>query len=151
MRSELDKMKPDKTRSSEAADQGSSKVSTVITPKELVSSYLKNWVHSWEKQHIERYLSFYSKNFKGTKERHAGWRISRQAALKRHTNISIQLKNIQIFQNKDTVETNFTQSYKSDGYSDIGIKELIWVKNGSDWKIIEETWMPRKRLPNMRE
>ena len=151
LRSELDKMKSDKTRSSEAADQGSSKVSTVITPKELVSSYLNNWAHSWEKQHVEMYLSFYSKNFKGTKDRHAAWRISRQAALKRHTNISIQLKNILIFQNKDTVEINFIQSYKSDGYSDIGIKELIWIKNGSDWKIIEETWMPRKRLPNRRE
>ena len=83
--------------------------------------------------------------------KHAEWRISRQAALKRHTNISIQLKNIRISQNKDTVEINFTQSFKSDGYSDIGIKELVWVKIGNDWKIIEEAWMPHKRLPNMRE
>ena len=52
---------------------------------------------------------------------------------------------IQIYQNKDTVDINFTQTFKSDGYLDIGIKELVWVKNGSDWKIIKETWIPHKK------
>jgi hypothetical protein len=97
------------------------------------------------------YFSFYAKNFKGSKERHVDWRISRQAALKTHTNISIQLKNIKISQSEDTVEINFTQIFKSAGYSDIGTKELVWVKIGSDWRIIEETWMPHKFLPNMGE
>jgi len=119
--------------------------SEVITSKDLVSKHLDKWVRAWEKQDIELYLSFYSKEFKGSKERHADWRISRQAALKRHTNISIQLQNIQISQSKDTVEINFTQTFKSDGYSDIGIKELVWAKNGSDWRIIKETWIPHKK------
>ena len=35
---------------------------------------------------------------------------------------------------KNTVEINFTQTFKSDEYSDIGLKKLIWVKNGSDWR-----------------
>ena len=43
------------------------------------------------------------------------------------------------------VDINFTQTFKSDEYSDIGVKELVWVKNGSDWKIIKETWIPRKK------
>jgi len=119
--------------------------SEVITSKDLVSKHLEKWVRAWEKQDIELYLSFYSKEFKGSKERHADWRISRQAALKRHTNISIQLQNIQISQNKGTVQINFTQTFKSDGYSDIGIKELVWAKNGSDWRIIKETWIPHKK------
>jgi len=65
-------------------------------------------------------------------------------ALKRHANISIQLQNIQIRQDKDTVDINFIQTFKSDGFSDIGIKELVWEKNGSGWRIIKETWMPHK-------
>jgi len=119
--------------------------SEVITSKDLVSKHLDKWIRAWEKQDIELYLSFYSKEFKGSKERHADWRISRQAALKKHTNISIQLQNIQISQNKDTVGINFTQTFKSDGYSDIGVKELVWAKNGSDWRIIKETWIPHKK------
>jgi len=117
---------------------------TSLSSKELVSKHIEKWVRAWEKQDMELYLSFYSKEFKGSKERHADWRTSRQAAFKRPTNISIQLQNIQISQNKGTVEINFTQTFKSDGYSDIGIKELVWVKNGSDWRIIKETWMPHK-------
>ena len=118
---------------------------TSLSPKELVSMHLEKWVRAWEKQDMELYLSFYSKEFKGSKERYADWRISRQSAFKRHANISIQLQNIQIFQSKDTVDINFTQTFKSDKYSDIGIKELVWVKNGSDWKIIKETWIPHKK------
>jgi len=119
--------------------------SEVITSKDLVSKHLDKWARAWEKQDIELYLSFYSKEFKGSKERHADWRISRQAALKRHANISIQLQNIQIYQNKDTVDINFIQAFKSDGFSDIGIKELVWKKNGSGWRIIIETWRPHKK------
>jgi len=117
----------------------------VIISKDLVSKHLDKWARAWEKQDIELYLSFYSKEFKGSKERHADWRISRQAALKKHTNISIQLQNIQISQSKDTVDINFTQTFKSDGYSDVGAKELVWAKNGSDWRIIKETWIPHKK------
>jgi len=144
LRSEIDKIKSTKARAIEATRQANAKVSEVTTSKDLVSKHLEKWVRAWEKQDIELYLSFYSKEFKGSKERHADWRTSRQAAFKRPTNISIQLQNIQISQNKGTVEINFTQTFKSDGYSDIGIKELVWVKNGSDWRIIKETWMPHK-------
>ena len=116
-----------------------------------MSNYLNNWIHSWEKKDIERYLSFYSKDFKGSKERHVDWRISRQAAINTHNNISIQLKNIQISQSKYAVEINFTQIFKSAGYSDIGIKELIWVKTENDWRIIEENWMPYQSISKMGE
>ena len=60
--------------------------------------------------------------------------------------MSIQLQNIQISQSKKTVEVNFIQTFKSDGYSDTGVKELVWVKNGSDWRIIKETWVPHKKI-----
>ena len=151
MRSELEKIKSDKVRASEASNQAKSKMNTMITSKELMSSYLNHWVHSWEKKDIKMYFSFYSKEFKGTKQRHVDWRISRQAAIKTHTNISIQLKNIQISQSKDTVQVNFTQIFKSAGYSDIGIKELIWAKTGNGWRIIEETWEPYQKLSNIGE
>ena len=39
---------------------------------------------------------------------------------------------------KDTVDINFIQAFKSDGFSDIGRKELVWAKNGSGWRIIKE-------------
>ena len=36
----------------------------------------------------------------------------------------------------------FTQDYKSSKISDIGKKELVWKKEGNNWKIIGESWKP---------
>jgi len=133
LRSELEQITLEKARAIEANNQAI---------KQLVHKHLEKWANAWEKQNIELYLSFYSKAFKGSEEEYESWKISRQAALKKHTNMSIQLQNIQTSQSKNTVENNFIQTFKSDGYSDTGIKELVWVKNGSDWRIIKETWKP---------
>jgi TPR repeat protein len=133
LRSELEQIKLEKARAIEAKNQAI---------KQLVHKHLEKWVNAWEKQNIELYLSFYSKTFKGSKEEYESWKASRQAALKKHTNISIQLQNIKISQSKNTIENNFIQTFKSDGYSDTGMKELVWIKNGSDWRIIKETWTP---------
>jgi hypothetical protein len=61
------------------------------------------------------------------------------SCFKKNTNISIELDNMQIFQNNDVAKTNFTQTFKSDQYSDIARKELLCVKNRADWRINSET------------
>lgn len=155
LRSELNQIKPKKSKVIKDINQSNTKskqeelatisknLSDVSTTKEIASKNLDRWVRAWENQDIELYLSFYSKEFVPTNGRYSDWWIDRIAALKRHANISIQLENIQIFSSKDTAEIDFTQSFKSNRYSDIGIKKLIWVKNGSDWKITKETWKPQ--------
>ena len=155
LRSELNQIKPKKSKVIKDINQSNTKskqeelatisknLSDVSTTKEIASKNLDRWVRAWENQDIELYLSFYSKEFVPTNGRYSDWWIDRIAALKRHANISIQLENIQIFSSKDTAEIDFTQSFKSNTYSDIGIKKLIWVKNGSDWKITKETWKPQ--------
>ena len=121
----------------------SNNLSDESTTKEIAPKNLDRWVHAWENQDIELYLSFYSKEFVATNGRYSDWRVDRIAALKGHSNISIQLENIKIFSSKDTAEIDFIQNFKSDRYSDIGTKKLILVKNGSDWKITKETWKPQ--------
>ena len=108
----------------------------------LPSSYIENWANAWEKQDIASYLSFYSKEFKGFKNHRGAWEASRQKAFKKNKNITIKLSNIQIHQKgKEKIEVNFIQKYQSDGYADTGIKELVWMKTASDWKILKETWI----------
>ena len=117
--------------------------SSVTTQNDLVLKLLDKWIRSWQNKETDLYLSFYLKSFKGLEETHADWRISRQAALKRNTNISIQIRNIQSYSVKDTVEVNFTQIFESDSYFDIGTKKLVFRKNESDWKITKEAWVPQ--------
>ena len=85
--------------------------------------------NAWEKKDVYTYLSFYSKEFKGSKNHRGAWEASRQRALNKNKNISIELSNIEINQKgAKQVEVNFIQRYKSDGYKDTGIKELIVEK-----------------------
>ena len=58
--------------------------------------------------------------------------------------ISIQLSNIKIYIiNKNIIRASFTQRFKSNKFSDVGLKELVWKKDTEAWKIIKETWKPR--------
>jgi hypothetical protein len=41
------------------------------------------------------------------------------------------------------IRVTFIQRFKSDTTSDIGMKELAWVKEDGNWKIIKETWKPQ--------
>ena len=116
-----------------------------LVSKKIFFDYLKKWARAWENQDLESYFSFYSKKFTGLKNRHLDWKISRQLAFKKNTNIFIDIKNIQIFHKNDVAKTSFIQTFKSDNYSDIGIKEIFWVKYGPDWRITSELWFPIRK------
>ena len=112
-----------------------------IDRSKQVANKLAGCLKAWEQQNVNTYLSFYSNKFKTPKGSHAKWRNTRHRALKANKNLSIQVSNIQTSQNKNIIELNFIQKFNSDKYSDVGIKELIWIDDGSDWKILKETCM----------
>ena len=62
--------------------------------------------------------------------------------MSRNSGITIQVSDIQMKQNDETIEMSFVQDFKSDRVSDIGMKELIWKNEGNRWKIIKEIWKP---------
>ena len=114
-----------------------------VEGSEQVTDKLARWLKAWKYQDVNTYLSFYSDKFKAPKgsRTKSKWRNSRYRALKTNKNISIQLSNLQINSSKKTIELNFIQEFNSDKYSSVGIKELVWEKTGSDWKIVKETWI----------
>jgi ketosteroid isomerase-like protein len=110
---------------------------------EQINAKLASWLKAWEDQDVNAYLSFYSDKFKAPKgsRTKSKWKNSRYRALKANKNISIQVSNLQINSSKKTIELNFIQEFNSDKFSSVGIKELVWEKIGSDWKILKETWI----------
>ena len=111
---------------------------------EQINAKLASWLKAWENQDVNTYLSFYSDKFKAPKgsRTKSKWRNSRYRALKANKNISIQVSNLRISSSKKTIELNFIQEFNSDKFSSVGIKELVWINDGSDWKILKETSMP---------
>jgi adhesin transport system outer membrane protein len=106
-----------------------------------IKDRLATWLRAWKNKDVNTYISLYSDNYKTSKNKRIKWRNSRLQALKANKNLSIQASNLQIAQYKNIIELNFIQNFNSDQYSDVGIKELVWINDGSDWKILKETWM----------
>ena len=109
---------------------------------DIVVSQFLIWLQAWEGREVNTYLSFYSKNFKDPKISRKEWVSQRRFALSRNSEITIQVSDIQMKQNDETIEMSFVQDFKSDRVSDIGRKELIWKNEGNRWKIIKEIWKP---------
>jgi ketosteroid isomerase-like protein len=119
-------------------------LNTSVSNQKLPSLYIESWVNSWQNKDLKSYFSFYSNEFKGMQNHRADWEASRQHALTKNRNISITVSNIQLQkEGNDKLKVNFTQNFKSDGFSDTGIKELILLKKGTDWKIVKESWIPK--------
>ena len=112
-----------------------------IKPTKFINGELSGWLKAWAKQDINSYLSFYSDQFKDSKQDLVKWQASRKRALEKNNNLSIEASNVQISESLNKIKLNFTQQFKSDTHSDVGVKELIWIKNGNSWKILKETWI----------
>jgi len=106
-----------------------------------VNKKLTSWIRAWENKDVLAYLSFYSEKFRTPKNSHIEWLDSRHQALQTKKNLTINIKNLKITENEGVIETNFIQEFHSDKYSDVGIKELVWIKAGDSWKIFKETWI----------
>lgn len=109
---------------------------------DVVFSQFLIWVKAWEGREVNAYLSFYSKNFKDPKKSRKQWEQERRFILGRSSGITIQVSDVEMKQNDETIEMSFVQEFKSDRVSDMGRKQLVWKNEGNRWKIIKETWKP---------
>ena len=115
-----------------------------INPESIINSKLLHWINAWENRNTPLYLSFYSKSFKDPKKSRSLWESHRRKSLEEKINISVQISNIKIYTlSKNIIRVTFVQRFKSNKFSDIGLKELVWEKGTDGWKIIKETWKPR--------
>ena len=108
----------------------------------IVTSQLYEWVTAWKNKNTNLYLSFYSKNFKDPKRSRSKWEAKRRRSLKNASNVSIEISDIRSSALDNVITMIFTQRYKAKNIFDLGEKELIWKKEGQNWKIIKETWRP---------
>ena len=119
---------------------------TELKPSPSIDNFnidqVNNWIKAWESKNFKLYLSFYSNNFKGTKESRQSWEESREHSLKKYLTIDIEAKSIHIARSGNNIKVSFIQLFKSDKFSDIGNKVLYWENQETGWKIVKEVWSP---------
>jgi ketosteroid isomerase-like protein len=110
-----------------------------IDPKAQVERTLRAWAAAWSARDADAYLSFYSPEFKTPgKQEFAAWAEERKARVTRPEFIKVSIDRLKISLKGNTAQASFTQQYESNIVKDSGKKTMQLVREGSNWKIIDE-------------
>lgn len=105
----------------------------------VVATRLEAWRVAWESKDAGRYLAFYASSFVPADKRARGaWEADRRGKLDKKGEIRVQVNAPAIKAEGETVSVVFEQRYQSGNYSDVGRKQLEWVREGGEWKIRRE-------------
>ncbi len=123
-------------------DSGSSVSNSEIEifETDTIFSQILNWSAAWEKQDIEGYLSFYSKNFSpGGGKSLAEWKKIRRLRLQRPDWIKIAIQDIDITRiTAEKIQVEFQQIYQSNSYRDEAKKVMAMELTDGHWLIESE-------------
>lgn len=130
--------------------RGDERVMTVKKPvlfsREEVEDFIHLWKNSWEGQDLERYISCYDRGFTSRNMDIGAWEKHKQRLNGKYQSIQVEISGLKIKRlTDDTAEVRFTQDYEADGYRDLGIKKMLLIKEGKEWKIKKEDWTPIRR------
>lgn len=101
---------------------------------------VKAWAVAWSAKNTDKYLSFYSDDFKvpGGETRPA-WETARRERISKPKHIQVGIQNMTIqFIDSDHVTVKFRQSYRASHLKTSGNKILLLVNSGNKWLIQEE-------------
>jgi murein L,D-transpeptidase YafK len=107
-------------------------------------AYLSEWIKFWETKQLDRYMSFYSQNFRSKGLDWEGWRDYKDRLNKQYKTIQIRIDSPTILKHDRHVVAVFFQSYRSDRFFNEGTKRLYLAPEGGDWKITGEEWNPQR-------
>jgi len=102
--------------------------------KELVMEWLK----AWRECRVERYMSFYGKDFMAQGKDWHQWRAHKKRLSEKYGAIDIGIDDLQILRENGVVLARFTQTYRADEFFSKGVKRLYLLKKSPEWKITYE-------------
>jgi adhesin transport system outer membrane protein len=108
--------------------------------RDLVAARIKDWAQAWAEGSLDRYLAFYSPDFKPADgvSREA-WARKRAARVKPGAGITVDISDLLLDAGgPEHLRAEFVQEYRSSRYSDKVRKTLRWVRVGSNWLIESE-------------
>ena len=117
-------------------------------PDSDVLAFLKSWEESWESRDVKMFLSHYSKRFRWKRGSFREWKEYKERVIRQKKKIEVSISDLTVvgFWKKEgkTPEyyvAEFHQTYRSDSYSDRGLKRLYIWREGDKLKIISEEFI----------
>ncbi|MCJ7539912.1 MAG: hypothetical protein MUO88_09655 [Desulfobacterales bacterium] len=110
-----------------------------------VRALISDWADSWQEKNIDRYMSYYSRNFRSGGLDYSGWQDKKARLFKKSGSVSLKVSDLWVFIEGNHASASFIQHYRDAHYADIGEKMINLVKNNGKWQIISEEWRPISR------
>jgi uncharacterized protein (TIGR02246 family) len=107
---------------------------------------ITEWLGFWKGSRIERYMSFYGKDFVAQGKDWDQWRAHKHRLSEKYESIDIRIDDLQIVRASDIVLAKFTQAYRADGFFSTGEKRLYLLKKSPEWKITYEFFTRQREL-----
>ncbi len=110
-----------------------------------IEKFLNVWKDAWEEKAIKTYISCYDYSFHSKGMDLIAWENYKKRIFNKYRNIRVKITDISYKEQRDgTVYVTFRQDFRGDSYRDSGIKKMIMIKRGNNWKIKRETWKALK-------
>jgi murein L,D-transpeptidase YafK len=124
-------------------EAGSAAVKETLSVTEQIDALLASWKKAWEQKRLDQYISFYATGFSSQGMNLKKWKLHKQKLNKKYRIIEVDITDVRIEQASDReAMVTFKQTYRTEDYRDVGLKNLLLVKKNKQWKIKEEEWRP---------
>jgi len=111
-----------------------------------LKSLVMDWLRAWRESRLERYMSFYGKDFVAQGKNWYQWRAYKKRLSEKYSTIDIQIDDLQILRENGVVLARFTQTYQADAFFSHGVKRLYFMKKSPEWKITCEFFRKKREL-----
>jgi tetratricopeptide (TPR) repeat protein len=102
---------------------------------------VEDWAKAWSSKDVEKYLSFYARDFRTPKgEPRGNWEAARREQLTKPRIIAVEVVEPKVtVTDPNHATVAFKQNYRADAYRSSGRKTLQLVRQGDRWLIQQET------------
>lgn len=110
--------------------------------RQEMTNFIEDWRKAWENNDIEKYMSFYDKDFKAPGFKFESWKKHKEDLKSKYEYVKVHLSQPYIVQHNDQLLIKTLQRYESNMHVDYGVKTIYALKSGDTFKIIREEWAP---------
>jgi hypothetical protein len=107
-----------------------------------IRSVVYAWAEAWQNRDIQRYVSFYSPQFRSKGLDYSSWLQKKTELFQSAGRIRVEISDLWVFIESKHATARFIQRYQDPNVSDVGEKTLALVYSKERWKIISEEWRP---------
>ena len=109
--------------------------------RERIERFIYEWKKAWEQKDLDAYIACYAPNFHSRGMNREAWQRHRGQLNQRYRSVRVNISDLKVLTiSRASVTVRFKQDYRADEYRDYGLKEIVLVKKGNDWKIKKEEW-----------